>query len=264
MGTTTTYPAVAVVGLGEAGAEIAGALAARGCSVSGWDVRGDRTVAGVDRARNIEGAVRGAALVISLVTANAARSVVDAAAPVLGSGAVFADLNTSGAALKRELAAAIEPTGALFADVAVMAPVPNRGLAMPLLASGTGAEKFAALLAPLGASIEVLPGGPGVAAAHKLIRSVFTKGLAAALLEADAAARAADIEDRFLRDAASTLAGADKNLVDRLLTGSRAHAARRAHELDDAAALLRELGIEPRLTLAARDVIGHAGEEPGA
>jgi len=261
MGATTTYPAVAVVGLGEAGAEIAGALAASGCSVSGWDVRRDRTVEGVGRAEDIAGAVRGAALVISLVSAKAARSVVDAAVPALGPGTVFADLNTSGAALKRELAAAIEPTGALFADVAVMAPVPNRGLAMPLLASGSGAEAFAALLAPLGARVEILPGGPGVAAANKLIRSVFTKGLAAALLEAEAAARAAGLEDRFLRDAAATLAGADESLVGRLLTGSRAHATRRAHELEDAAALLRELGVEPRLTLAARDVIGDAGEE---
>ena len=45
------------------------------------------------------------------------------------------------------------------------------------------------------------------------------KGLAAALLEGAAAARAAGCEDWFLADAGATLAEADERLVDRLLRG---------------------------------------------
>ena len=127
-----------------------------------------------------------------------------------------------------------------------MAPVPGRGLRTPLLASGSGAERFAELLRPLGAQVEVLGASPGTAAARKLLRSVFMKGLAAALLEGAAAARAAGCEDWFRQDAAATLAEADGRLVDRLLEGSRVHAARRVHELDAAAELLRELGVQPR------------------
>ena len=83
-------------------------------------------------------AVHGAALVLSLVSAAGAREVVSEAAAAIRPGAVFADLNTGSAALKHEFAAAIEAAGAQFADVAVMAPVPGRGLRVPLLASGAG------------------------------------------------------------------------------------------------------------------------------
>jgi 3-hydroxyisobutyrate dehydrogenase-like beta-hydroxyacid dehydrogenase len=136
-----------------------------------------------------------------------------------------------------------------------MASVPGRGLRTPLLVSGRGADRFAELLRPLGARVEVIAGGPGAAATRKLIRSVFVKGLTAALLEGLAAARAAGCEEWFLREVAATLDAADERLVHRLLEGSRVHAGRRVHELADAGRLLRELGVETRVTEAARAVL---------
>jgi 3-hydroxyisobutyrate dehydrogenase-like beta-hydroxyacid dehydrogenase len=242
----------AVLGLGEAGAVVARALAEAGWTVRGWDVRSGLAVDGVSVAGDLESAAADAALVVSLVTAASARAVAEQAAPSLAPGTVYADLNTAGAALKRELAAVVEPSGALFADVAVLAPVPGRGLRTPFLASGAGAARFAELLRPAGATVDVLPGPPGTAAARKLIRSVLMKGLAAALLEGDAAARAAGCEDWYLEDAARTL---DAARVERLLQGTRMHATRRLHELEDAAAQLRELGVEPHITTAAHAVI---------
>ena len=247
--------AVAVIGLGEAGSEIGADLARAGARVRGWDADPGRRPAGVAVADGVAAAVAGAQLVLSLVTAAGARDVAGAAAPALAAGAVFADLNTGSAALKRELATTVQAAGALFADVAVMAPVPGRGLQAPFVASGDGAARFAELLRPLGASIEEIGGGPGAAATRKLIRSVFMKGLAAALLEADAAARAAGCDGWFRADAAKTLSSADERLVGRLLEGSRAHADRRVHELRDAAELLHELGVEPRVAGAARSVL---------
>ena len=41
-------------------------------------------------------------------------------------------------------------------------------------------------------------------------------------------------------------------LLDRLLEGSRAHAARRVDEMEAARELLRELGIEPRIARRER------------
>jgi 3-hydroxyisobutyrate dehydrogenase-like beta-hydroxyacid dehydrogenase len=243
-----TRLAVAVIGLGEAGSEIGRDLADAGCAVRGWDVDAGRRPAGVEVADGLEEAVAGAELVLSLVTAAGAREVARAAAPALAPGAVFADLNTSGAELKRELAAAVP----LFADVAVMSPVPGRGLRAPFVVSGDGAPRFAELLRPLGAQIEEIDGGPGAAATRKLIRSVFMKGLAAALLEADAAAQAAGCEEWFRADVAATLTA---ELAERLLAGSRTHAERRVHELRDAADLLRELGVEPRIAEAARTLL---------
>ncbi|MGH3341460.1 MAG: DUF1932 domain-containing protein [Carbonactinosporaceae bacterium] len=60
------------------------------------------------------------------------------------------------------------------------------------------------------------------AAARKLLRSVFMKG------------------------------PADAVLLDRLLSGSVRHAARRVDEMQDACAFLDDLGVEPRVARASR------------
>ena len=127
---------------------------------------------------------------------------------------LYADLNTSSPALKRELAAAVP---CVFADVALVGTVPETGLRTPALASGAGAERFAELLGPLGMPVEVVGPQPGDAAGLKLLRSVFMKGVAAAALESLAAARAAGAEVRVRADLASVLG---EPLLERLLTGS--------------------------------------------
>jgi 3-hydroxyisobutyrate dehydrogenase-like beta-hydroxyacid dehydrogenase len=239
---------IGILGLGEAGGTIAADLRGAGATVRGFDID---PATGPD-ADSATAAAAGADLVLSLVTASearvAARSVLDA----LRSGQVYADANTSGAALKRELAALVEPTGARFADVALMAPVPGRGLATPALASGPGADAVAEVLGAFGMPVTVLDGEPGVAATRKLLRSVAWKGVAAVVNEALEAARAAHVEDWMRDELCGLFAGVDEAGIARMEEGSRRHAERRAHEMADVAALLRELGVEPRVARAAR------------
>jgi 3-hydroxyisobutyrate dehydrogenase-like beta-hydroxyacid dehydrogenase len=241
---------IAVLGLGEAGSAIAGDLVAAGASVRGFDPAGDAP-AGVEVFEDARAAVAGSDVVLSLNAATVAVEVARGAVEGLAAGQVYADLNTAGAALKRTVADVVAATGAAFADVALMTPVPGRGLRTPALASGAGAEAFAQRLGPLGMPIEVLGGDPGAAATRKLLRSVFTKGLAAACIESTRAARAAGCEDWMRGQIADVLTGADAALLERLLTGSERHATRRIHELRDARELLAELGVEPRVSAAA-------------
>jgi hypothetical protein len=77
------------------------------------------------------------------------------------------------------------------------------------------------------------------------------KGVATAAIEALTAAAAADCEDWLRAEIAGALASADGALLERFETGSRKHAARRVHEMEDASALLRELGVEPRISDAS-------------
>jgi 3-hydroxyisobutyrate dehydrogenase-like beta-hydroxyacid dehydrogenase len=239
---------VAMLGLGEAG----GTLRADLRAVDGVTVRGyDPIAATAPDVASAADAARGADVVVSLVTAAQAHAALESVLPVLGEGQLYADLNTSGAALKRELAQRVQPTGAAFADVALMAPVPGSGLRTPMLASGGGAEAFAARLRPLGAEVELGGVQPGDAAQRKLLRSVLWKGMSAVVLEALAAARAADCEP-WMRDQIVTLfESADGALADRMETGSRTHAVRRMHEMEDVAAQLRELGVQPRVSEAS-------------
>jgi 3-hydroxyisobutyrate dehydrogenase-like beta-hydroxyacid dehydrogenase len=91
----------------------------------------------------------------------------------------------------------------------------------------------------------------GAAAARKLTRSVFAKGLAAAIGESLAAAERLGFEEWLHADLERTLSEADGALLERLIEGSRLHAARRVDEMRAAVEMLDELGLEPRVAAAA-------------
>jgi 3-hydroxyisobutyrate dehydrogenase-like beta-hydroxyacid dehydrogenase len=243
-----TTPVMALLGLGEAGGLMRAGLRAAGATVRGFDPLPETD----PDAPSPEDAVRGAAVVLSLTTAAEARAAAESVLGVLEPGQVYADANTSSPGLKRELAALVEPTGAAVADVALMAPVPGRGLRTPALVAGPGAERFAAALGPLGMPVETAGAEPGAAARRKLLRSVAWKGVAAVAIEALAAARAAGCEDWMRAELVSLLEAADADALERMVSGSARHAGRRAHEMADVADYLRELGVEPRVSDAAR------------
>jgi 3-hydroxyisobutyrate dehydrogenase len=232
---------VAVLGLGEAGGRYAEDLSAAGWHVHAYDPAPTPTPPGVVRATSLPAAVAGADLVLSLTGASAAVAAARAATPAIREDGCFADLNTTAPQVKQEVAGVLG--GVPVADVAVLAPVPRLGAATPVLVSGPGAEQAAAYLRQAGATAEVLAGPVGAAAGRKLLRSVFMKGLAAAVLEAVAAGRAAGCE-QWVRDQIAGELGLDgPALVDRLLTGSRTHAGRRADELRAARDHLATLGV---------------------
>ena len=95
--------------------------------------------------------------------------------------------------------------------------------------------------------VEVVGDQPGDAAGLKLLRSVFMKGLAAAVLES--------VEGAKTRGADGLAPAGDRGrlgepLLERLLTGTVTHAERRLDEMEAAAAYLEELGVEPRVSRA--------------
>ncbi|CNE97662.1 3-hydroxyisobutyrate dehydrogenase [Mycobacterium tuberculosis] len=247
-------PVIAVLGLGEAGGAIAGDLVAAGAVVRGHDPAvpaGDGVVACGGEAE----AAAGADLVLSVNSAHDAAGALRAGAGAVGDGAVWADLNTGSPGLKRELDAIARGHGVRFADVAIMAPVPGRGLRTPLLVSGDGAARVAEILAPLGAEVQVLDGAAGRAAERKLLRSVFFKGLAGSVVEALEAARAAGCEDWLRANIVEELVAAGEHTVERLVSGTRRHAVRRAAEMEAAATMLAELDVPPAMAAASRDLL---------
>ncbi|KDN18011.1 NAD(P)-dependent oxidoreductase [Amycolatopsis rifamycinica] len=243
---------IAVLGLGEAGGALARDLVAAGAVVRGYDPAVSAAAGVVSTGSEAE-AARGADLVLSVNSASAARRALDAGLAGLREGAVWADLNTASPGTKRELAAVAAGRRVPFADVAIMAPVPGRGLRVPMLATGPAAVAVAAALNPLGAAVETMPGEAGLAAERKLLRSVFFKGMSAAVVEALRAARAAGCEDWLRKIVVDELTAADASTVDRLVDGSHRHAVRRTAEMAAAAEMLGELGVRADVATAARD-----------
>jgi 3-hydroxyisobutyrate dehydrogenase-like beta-hydroxyacid dehydrogenase len=245
---------VAVLGLGEAGAAIAAGLAAT-ADVRGFDPRVAPALPGVTLAVSAHGAAAGARVVLALTAARDAEAALRSAAPALAPGTLYADLATSGPKHKRELAGLAAAHGARFVDVALMSPVATLGVRTPALASGGAAAELAALLGSLGMDVVATGTEPGQAAAQKLLRSVVLKGMAALLVEALRAARAAGVEQWLWRNVVEQLTNADEAFAVRLLEGTAQHAERRVHEMDAVVELLEELGQDPVMPPATREVL---------
>ena len=257
-----TEAPIAVLGLGEAGSAFASGLVAAGGHVRGFD---PITTAppGVVNCLDEADAVSTAGLILSVNTARTAFSVFQAAADHVAVGAVWADMNTTEPTLKRRLSALASERGVAFADIAIMTSVPGRGLATPLLASGEGARRAAMLLGAYGACVEVLDEPAGAASQRKLLRSVFYKGMAAAVVEALAAARALGLEEWLWDNIAQELASSSEQSLHRIVSGTYRHAARRADEMVAAATMLADLGVEPDIARAAEVSLRRLSAGPG-
>jgi 3-hydroxyisobutyrate dehydrogenase-like beta-hydroxyacid dehydrogenase len=246
-------PRIAVLGLGEAGSEIARDLVAAGADVRGYDPKG-LPVPGVQERRSEAEAVADADLVLSVNSSHDAMTALQNALPALRPGTVWADLNTASPGLKAALAGKAGEAVPVV-DVALMSPVPGKGVRTPMLVSGPAADRYAETMTAYGAQVTVQPGPVGEAISRKLLRSVFYKGLAAAVVEAVTAAEAAGCGDWLRGNVSAELAGFDERTIDRLIDGTHKHARRRADEMTAATEQLVELGVPARIAPAARDLL---------
>lgn len=244
---------VALIGFGEAGSTFARAGGWEG-DAAAFDIDPARTPAmeecGVIAGRDLASTLAGAAVVLSLVTADQAVAAAKAAAPLLPAGAIFCDMNSVAPDTKRAAANAVEASGGRYVDVAVMAPVDPARLNVPLLLAGPAANEAMAGLNALGfAKTRVVGDRIGQASAIKLCRSIMVKGMEALTAEMVLAASKAGVLDEVLAslDASDKPVGwnvrADYNL-DRMLL----HGRRRSAEMAEAAEMLRALGIAPMMT----------------
>jgi len=240
-----------VLGLGEAGSALALDLVEAGCAVRGFDPAERRPAARLLRVASQLEAVVDADVVLSVNLAEVALAVAEEVMPALSPAQLYAELNTASPAVKVRVEQALQPSGVLYADVALLGAVPGNGLRTPALVSGPGAKRFAELFASLGMPVDVVSDRAGDAAARKLVRSVFMKGLAASMVESLEAAQACGIEAWLRGQILRELDRPSAELVDRLVSGTALHAARRMEEMAAAAELLASLGVEPRVALAA-------------
>jgi 3-hydroxyisobutyrate dehydrogenase-like beta-hydroxyacid dehydrogenase len=239
-----------VFGLGEAGSLIAADLVAAGQDVRGFDPARVATPAGVERDDDPRRTVAGADIVLALTASADAPTALGQALDEIPGTAIYADLSTGSAVAKRQLAATAAARDLAFADVALMAVVLGNGLHTPALASGSGAAAFAAAMAPLGMPIEAVGDQAGDAATRKLLRSVVIKGLAALLIESMHAADAAGFAAQTWDNLVDQVTAADGVFLRRMVEGTGTHAVRRLHEMEAAADLLADLGVDPVMTRA--------------
>jgi 3-hydroxyisobutyrate dehydrogenase-like beta-hydroxyacid dehydrogenase len=185
-------------------------------------------------------------IMMSAVTANQALNAAEQNAPYLTAHHIYADLNSVSPGLKQSIGRVIEAAGAAFAEIAMMAPVPPYGHKVPMLAGGAGAEDFVRQLAPFGISAEIVSHEVGTASATKMFRSIIVKGLEALITECVLGASRYNADERVFASLAESFPGVNwKELANYMVGRVVVHGERRAREMEEVAATLREIDIEP-------------------
>ena len=255
---------VALIGYGEVGRILAEDLRAQGLAVSAYDLKlgssagdGPRAHAaqhGVVLSASHADAVRGAALVVSAVTASQAVGVAEAAAPGLDAGAFFLDFNSASPGAKIHAAGIVNAAGGRYVEGAVMTTVPPYRIKVPLLLGGPDAAALQPLLQRLGFAPKVASAQLGVASATKMCRSIMIKGLEAMVIEAFTTARHYGVEDAVIASLYETYPGIDWEtqgayLFQRVIE----HGRRRSEEVLEVATTVRDAGLVPHSASATAD-----------
>jgi len=244
---------IGFVGFGEAAFHIAKGLEQPGISsICAFDIQVTEKVheqaraAGTRLVETNQELAESCEIMMSAVTADQALIAAQQNAPYLTSDHLYADLNSVSPGLKQSIAKVIEASGAQFAEIAMMAPVPPYGHKVPMLAGGAGAPAFIEKLAPFGISAEIVSREVGTAAATKMFRSIIVKGLEALLTECVLGATRYNADERVFASLAESFPGMDwKQLADYMVGRVVVHGERRAREMEEVAATLREIDIEP-------------------
>ena len=199
--------------------------------------------------------------VFSLVTADQAHAAAKRAAQCELADILFFDGNSCSPGTKRRSAEVIVGAGGNYVDCAVMAPVHPKLHRTPLLLSGDRAAEATGLLRDLDMSAEVVSAEVGVASSIKMIRSVMMKGLEALMLECVLAGRAVGVDERVLASLAASYPGFDwPSHAAYMMERATTHGLRRAAEMREVAATLRELGLPADMAEAAVHWQQRAGE----
>jgi 3-hydroxyisobutyrate dehydrogenase-like beta-hydroxyacid dehydrogenase len=267
-------PRVSFIGFGEAGQAIASGLRETGIErIAAWDILfphpdGERLKAagekiGVRLAASAAEAVAETDMVISAVTAASSVDAARSVAPHLRGSPFYLDINSVSPGRKQETAALLGES-ARYVDVAVIAAIHPARHRTPMLIAGPHAETISPLLQELDMRTSVVAPQTGAAAAIKMIRSVMIKGIEALTVECFLAAARAGVLEEVTVSLKNNYPGVDWAKVSEYnLERMASHGARRAAEMEESAATLRELGIDPLMveaTVARQRDMGTIGK----
>jgi 3-hydroxyisobutyrate dehydrogenase-like beta-hydroxyacid dehydrogenase len=190
-------------------------------------------------------------IVLSTVTTDVALSAAKDCVRLLRAGQVYLDLNATSPSVKCETASVIAPSGADFVEGAILSAIGVAGADAKVLLCGARADAVAAELSELGLNVHAYGSQIGKASGFKMLRSVFSKGVEALLIECLLAGRRAGIEQALWDEIVATMDAASFDDVggNWVRTHATAHG-RRYHEMLQVADVLRELEVDAPMTAA--------------
>ena len=194
--------------------------------------------------------VKGAEIILSVVTPEASLAAAREAVPHLRAGQIYLDLTSSFPEDMEAASTLVESTGARFVDGAIMGALPISGHKVQIFAAGSHAAEAARLLNQRVMNLQAVGTEPVRASAIKLILSISSKGLEAVLVETLLAARHYGVEEQVLSAFHQFFSKGLDAAIDRFVGSDAVHAGRRVKEMESSVRLLKKLGIAPIMTEA--------------
>ena len=252
-------PGIAFIGFGEVASILSEAMCNTGAKVAAYDVlldqeRGMDTLQQRARITDIRfcplpEATCNAEYILSTVTTRVAEAAAQSCAAHLKPGQTYVDLNATAPSVKRKIADIVQPTGAAFVEGAILGAVGVTGARTRILTGGVQGAKAAEALAELGLNDGFYSPKIGKASTFKMLRSIFSKGLEALLLEFLIAGKRAGIQDDLWQEITELFSQNtfEKVAANWIQTHATAHK-RRHHEMTQVTGVLKELDLDPMLT----------------
>ena len=262
---------IAFIGFGEVAVAFSSALAARGCEITAYDILLDKP-GGVEKLAARAGparvafaaladAVRLADYVFSTVTTSVALDAARRCASLLQPAQAFVDLNATEPRLKAEIGEVITAAKARFVEGALLGAVGVTGARTEILLGGPHAREAERDLAgAMGLNARFYSEEVGKASTFKMLRSVFSKGMEALLIEFLVAGERAGIRQDLWTEVTTLFSTQpfEKVALNWVRTHSGAHA-RRRDEVKQVLGVLRGLGVEPVVTSATHEIFARSG-----
>ena len=199
------------------------------------------------------------------VTAASSVEAARSAAAHLEGQPFYLDVNSVSPGRKQNTAK-IVGDAARYLDVAIVSAIHPARHKSPMMLAGPFARKAEPLLTSLGMKTQVMSDKVGGAAAIKMIRSVMIKGIEAVTAECFLAAERAGLLDQVTASLKNNYPTLDWSKVSEYnIERMASHGIRRAAEMREVAETLRELGIEPLMTMGTierQQQLGEIGRQP--
>ncbi len=195
---------------------------------------------------------------VSLVTPKSAGAVARAAASPWR-GELFIDFNSVSPAEKRHMAGFF-PDGA-FVGGAILGSIAGEGATSRLALDGPRAADAERALNAAGFRSQAISTSPGAAAALKMCRSIFMKGVECLLVETMLAAADYQITGAVLDSIADTLRTYGfRPMAEMLVTTHAVHCSRRSDEMERVAEMLSGMCLPNVMSAASREFLARSAK----
>jgi 3-hydroxyisobutyrate dehydrogenase-like beta-hydroxyacid dehydrogenase len=252
---------ISFIGLGEVGSTYSMGLAKAEATVKGYDLKfhdpaeKDKFLpcaeAGVKLVGSPQELIEGSDIIIAVTSCTQAMETAVMYKPFLKKNQRYVELNSTVPELVNEVCKFLGDS-CTFVDGATLCSPSQFGVATPIVMSGKYGKQTADDLNAYGMNIRHLGNEIGQASAYKVIRSIFTKGLEAILVESITAARNYGVADEIFESIVEFVAGEPTDITFALMIQTNViHAKRRGDEIAEIAVMLKNAGLENTMSEAA-------------